>query len=166
MKHAEGPKGCAAKPAKKERSNPTPYPSTHVMTAANFFWRIDHDVDGRSRGFAGVTPSGGGPTTCISPQTGTGQRLGLRRRRVCLSLMAGMRRAPGIAEEGEKALPSGTRPPRAIEAPGVVKVVGGDGLGDNQRPGRLAPRSFAVGGRFRRLPLLTFCVRACPALKK
>ena len=35
---------------KKERvSNPTPYPSTHVMTAAMFFWRIDHDVDGRSR---------------------------------------------------------------------------------------------------------------------
>ena len=49
----------------------------------------------------------------------------MRRWRVCLSLMAGMRHAPGIAEEGERALPSGTRPPRAIGAPGVVKVVGG-----------------------------------------
>ena len=51
----------------------------------------------------------------------------MRRRRVCLSLMAGMRHAPGIAEEGERALPSGARPPRAIGAPGVVKVVGGMG---------------------------------------
>lgn len=179
---------------KKERvSNPTPYPSAHMMTAAIIFWRVDDGVGGRCRGCAGVTPTGGGPATCMSPQTGAGQRLGLRRRRVCLSLMAGMRRAPGIAEEGERARPSGTRPPRAIGAPRVVKVVGGDGLGDNQRPGRLAPRSFAVGDgraaraityrrwlgnlrrsvwqtagqlRFRRLPILTFCVRACPALKK
>ena len=42
---------------------------------------------------------------------------------------------------------------------------GGDGLGDNQRPGRLAPRSFAVGGRFCRVPLLNH-VRTSPALKK
>ena len=38
-----------------------------------------------------------------------------------------MRHAPGIAEEGERARPSGTRPPRAIGAPGVLKVVGGMG---------------------------------------
>jgi len=51
MRHAEDPQGCAAKQPKKERvSNPTPYPSAHVMTAAMFFWRVDHDVGGRSRG--------------------------------------------------------------------------------------------------------------------
>lgn len=125
---------------KKERvSNPTPYPSAHMMTAAIIFWRVDDGVGGRCRGCAGVTPTGGGPATCMSPQTGAGQRLGLRRRRVCLSLMAGMRRAPGIAEEGERARPSGTRPPRAIGAPGVVKVVGGGWAGRQPAPWEAGP---------------------------
>ena len=120
---------------KKERvSNPTPYPSAHMMTAAIIFWRVDDGFGGRCRGCTGVTPTGGGPATCMSPQTGAGQRLGLRRRRVCLSLMAGMRRAPGIAEEGERARPSGARPPRAIGAPGVVKVVGGGWAGRQPAP--------------------------------
>ena len=79
--------------------------------------------------------------------------------RVCLSLMAGMRGAPGMAEEGEKATPFHWAPPGSQNRGGGV-------LSDNQRTGRLAPRSFAVGGRFRRLPILTFCVRACPDLKK
>ena len=61
MKRAEGPQGCAAKPAKKRRvSNPTPYPSAHMMTAAIIFWRVDDGVGddgvgGRCRGCAGVT---------------------------------------------------------------------------------------------------------------
>ena len=46
---------------KKERvSNPTPYPSAHMMTAAIIFWRVDHGVDGRSRGCTGFIPTGGG----------------------------------------------------------------------------------------------------------
>ena len=48
----------------------------------------------------------------------------------------------------------------------ISKWWGGDGLVNNHRPGRLAPRSFAVVVRFRRLQLLSFGVRACPALKK
>ena len=142
MKRAEGPQGCAAKPAKK-REGVEPHPislCTHDDGRNNLLASHGDDgVGGRCRGCAGVTSTGGGPATCVSPQTGAGQRLGLRRRRVCLSLMAGMRRAPGIAEEGERARPSGARPPRAIGAPGVVKVVGGGWAGRQPAPWEAGP---------------------------
>ena len=47
-------------PRKERVSNPTIYPSAHVMTAAIFFWRVDHDVDGRSRAAQVLHPLGGG----------------------------------------------------------------------------------------------------------
>ena len=44
------------RPARAWFSNPTPYPSAHVMTAARFFQRVDHDVGGRSRACCALAP--------------------------------------------------------------------------------------------------------------